>query len=39
MYQFEDLVIHNSYAKNVYSESYDEDVEIDFRSLSFQDNF
>ncbi len=41
MYEFEELVVHNSYFKNSYNESYNEDVEYDnfIRSLSFNDNF
>ena len=40
MYEFEELVVHNSYKRNCYSENYDEekDVEINYsRRLSFSD--
>lgn len=41
IYEYEDIVIHNSYTKNSYNESYNEDVEYDklIRNLSFNDNF
>lgn len=40
MYEFEELVVHNSYKRNCYSENYnEEDVEINFKKLSFNDIF